>query len=1373
MQADARAPFLQKPVLSQTSPEMTARIGAFPWSDTPLGPLDSWSPALRSMVENMLANGFAMLLWWGPEFVQFYNDAYRPVLGAKHPAALGQRGADCWWEFWEQIRPLAERPFFEGLPSVVGDLELVMHRNGFPEETHFTVAYSPVFDDTVQSGIGGVLATIEETTGTVVGERRIRLLRELGSRTAEAKSTDEVCTSAMAAVATAPRDIPFASLYLYGQNDTLEFADAAGNPPNAAQEKIREAIARNAMVVDGRAAILPIASTSERPYGVLVAGISPNLPFDATYAAFLELLVTPISTAITNVRAYEAERRRAEELAELDRAKIEFFSNVSHEFRTPLTLMLGPLDDLERSADEDQRPLVETARRNSLRLLKLVNTLLEFSRLEAGRSDALFVPTDLGRLTSDLVAVFRSAIESQGLRLLEDVDAGAVAYVDRSMWEKIVLNLLSNALKFTLEGEIRVTLRRLEDAVELCVSDTGVGIPEAEMPRLFERFHRIRGAQSRSHEGSGIGLALVNELVRLHGGEIRVQSELAKGTAFTLSIPRGNAHLDPERIATGDTPTYVSSVDNYLADVEATIQPSAGRATRPLSGAATGDRILFVDDNHDLRDYAERILSTRYDVTTVTNGVHALQMLRSHAFDLVISDVMMPEMDGFELLRAVRNDPSLAQTKFILLSARAGEGSQVEGLEQGADDYLIKPFSSDQLLARVGSHLRSERRDDEASSARVLGRWFERPGDADAKAAAFRVFADQLPIMMFLLDATGAVSFTNRVWHRTLHLPKTSYAHTLEAWRSVIHPDDVARTLGVISAAISSHSPWELEYRLKPSDGGNDSYRWHTARGVPYHDVDGTFLGWTGSIIDVHEARLREDAERKLRVEATRGAAEFRALAETIPLMVWTSDATGWLDWYNRRWYDYTGQTPEEAAGWGWQAAHHPDDLPAVMERWPNSIATGEPFEMEFRLRKFDGSFHTFLTRAVPVRDDEGRVVRWYGSNIDIQNQKIELERSKRIADTLQALFLPQELPHTDRIRIDAVYQAAEPDALVGGDWFDAAILHDGRCLVSIGDVAGHGLGASIIAGRLRQSILGFALEETDPANVLARANRVLRFQHPEIFATAFVGFLDPDATELTYANSGHPPPLIVLPESGGCSFFPFGDLPLGIEEDAGYVTRNVAIPRDSIVALYTDGIIEYDRDIAQAQERLERAIVRLAGDGRIARPAIAVRNEVLGDARTIDDAAIMIVQFSFIPADDIGSGDAPLEKSWRFHSSDANAARASRHELMRFIRRYAVASPKLFDTELILGEMLANTVEHAPGLVEVHVDWSEDRPTVTVSDTGPGIDDCVVQLPADEFDENGRGLFLIATLADAFTVEPALGYGTLLRATLPVRRRK
>ncbi|MES3013105.1 MAG: ATP-binding protein, partial [Pseudomonadota bacterium] len=436
--------------------------------------------------------------------------------------------------------------------------------------------------------------------------------------------------------------------------------------------------------------------------------ISTRRRFDPAYRDFLGLVAEQIASALADTRTRLDARQRAEALAELDRAKNVFFGNVSHELRTPLTLMLGPVDDLLARgalAPELAEPL-QLVQRNGARLRKLVNSLLDFSRIEAGRVDAHYEPTDLAAFTADLAAVFRSAVEQAGLRLvLRCPPLAEPVYVDRDMWERVVLNLLSNALKHTFEGEIEVGLAIEGAEVHLGVRDTGVGIAADELPLIFDRFHRVSGARARTQEGTGIGLALVQELVRLHGGRISATSRPDAGSCFTVSIPLGAAHLPQGRVhrAVGAAQASVSAgafVDDALR-ASAPVEADAAGRHDPLVAGNRRDRVLVVDDNGDMRSYIAKLLRPYWDVTTAADGMQALAAIDAALPDLVITDMHMPVLDGRGLIQHIRTRKAAHALPVIVLSAQAGEEQRVAGLEQGADDYLVKPFATRELLARV------------------------------------------------------------------------------------------------------------------------------------------------------------------------------------------------------------------------------------------------------------------------------------------------------------------------------------------------------------------------------------------------------------------------------------------------------------------------------------------------------------------------------------------------------------------------------------------------------------------------------------------------------------------------------------------------
>jgi PAS domain S-box-containing protein len=738
--------------------EMGALMRAFHWSSTPLGDIQRWPQSLKTAVRIILNSRYPMFVWWGPELINLYNDPYRAFLGIKHPDALGKSAREVWAEIWDQIGPRTDAVLLRGESTFDQDLLLLMERHGYVEETYFTFSYSPVPDD--NGKITGLFCAVTEATQQIIGERRLALLRDIASAMAECRTPGRVCEAAARSLSSAGRDLPFSLIYLRESDSaSLRRAGEAGIPAdhpaapasislvhgdesewpvrrvmeNGETVLVEDLPARFQDLPLGEwnkapqcAVLLPIARQGQsQPAGVFVAGLNPYRKLGEEFKGFLSLLSNQIAGALANAVAYETERRRAESLAELDRAKTAFFSNVSHEFRTPLTLMLGPTEDALATPERALRGAeLETVHRHELRLLKLVNTLLDFSRLEAGRVKASYLPTDLCAYTLELISVFGSAVERAGLNYVVECDRlPQEVYVDHEMWEKIVLNLISNALKSTFEGSIAIRLRDRGDHAELQVRDTGTGIAEAEIPRLFERFRRIENARRRTHEGSGIGLALVHELVNMHGGRISVQSCLGKGTSFTVAIPYGTHHLPQDRIITQDDLGVTNSAREAFVQEALSWLPGKGNdsgaeytdltAFDSIGSSKTSvdehGTVLLVDDNRDMREYVRRLLSSRFQVVTAQNGREALAKAHASLPDLILSDVMMPEMDGFQLLAAVRQDQRIASVPLLLLSARAGEESLVEGMQSGADDYLVKPFTARELVARVEAHIKMAR----------------------------------------------------------------------------------------------------------------------------------------------------------------------------------------------------------------------------------------------------------------------------------------------------------------------------------------------------------------------------------------------------------------------------------------------------------------------------------------------------------------------------------------------------------------------------------------------------------------------------------------------------------------------------------------
>lgn len=712
---------------------------AYDWTATPLGPPAAWPRSLKTAVRIMLTSRQPIWLGWGPDLTYLYNDPYKSIIGGKHPHALGRPFREVWREIWDVVGPMADTVMARDEGTYVEAQLLIMERHGYQEETYYTFSYSPVPDDAGRPG--GLICANTDDTLRVVGERQLATLRELAAATMDSRDRNEACALSIRALETNERDVPFALFYITQEGRTPRLvASSQGSqvlhrPDLWPWAQVVETNQVRVVSLEGALGAIPRGGWPRPPFqaalmpvsiagpddqsGLLVVGLNPFRQFDENYRGFLDLAARQIAAGIGNAEAYEQERRRAEALAEIDRAKTAFFSNVSHEFRTPLTLMLGPLEDLlsqPEALSAKCRNQLEVAHRNSLRLLKLVNTLLDFSRIEAGRIRASFEPTDLAALTAELASVFRSVMERAQLRFIVDCPALPEAvYVDHEMWEKIVFNLLSNAFKFTFDGSVEVLLRQADEHAVLTVRDTGTGIPPAELPHVFERFHRVEGARGRTFEGSGIGLALVQELVKLHGGEVRVESEIGRGTTFSVCIPFGSQHLPQEHIQTLRTSltnssrgrAYVEELTGHLP--EEPVEQSSTNKSADTADGLPRPRILLADDNADMRDYVRRLLSDRYAVEAVADGFQALAAARRQRPDLVLTDVMMPGMDGFALLQALRADERLASVPVIVLSARAGEEARVAGVLAGAYDYLVKPFSARELLAHVAGRLELSR----------------------------------------------------------------------------------------------------------------------------------------------------------------------------------------------------------------------------------------------------------------------------------------------------------------------------------------------------------------------------------------------------------------------------------------------------------------------------------------------------------------------------------------------------------------------------------------------------------------------------------------------------------------------------------------
>ncbi|GAA6621551.1 ATP-binding protein [Scytonema sp. NUACC26] len=1078
--------------------EMGELIRAFDWATTTVGKVESWSSSLRMAVSICLESAFPMLICWGTELVQFYNDPYIQILGSKHPQSLGQRMRDCWSEVWETLDPIVRSIQETGKAVKSLDMRFIIHRYGYDEETYFSVSYSTIRDEIGQSG--GILCTVTETTERVLAERRLRTLRELAVNTTSARTIQAAGQAALDTLASNGADIPFALLYLLNTQQTIaqrlsETGLAADSLLNLATVDCRQdvvgvwALAKVMQTLQPQfvsnlrsefgleaaqpelpntALILPIAAqTQEGMTGFLVVGLSPYLLLNEEYRGFLDLVAGQVATSIANARAYEEAASRVEALAELNRAKTTFFSNVSHEFRTPLTLMLSPLEEtlteLEGILPAKARSQLEMVQRNGTRLLKLVNTLLDFSRIEAGRTQANYEPTDLAKYTAELASIFRSAVEQAGLQLTIDCPLlPSLIYVDREMWEKIVLNLLSNAFKFTFEGEINVSVRPFGDRVELVVRDTGTGIPADEIPRLFERFHRVAGARGRTFEGTGIGLSLVQELVHLHGGAIAVESTLDEGSAFTVGLPSGTAHLPSECLRQGEAQrinksrTQTSTVNGAMSYVEEALGWLPEEGTRDwglgnreeLFPSPSSARILLVDDNADMRNYLHRILSQFYEVDVVSDGETALVSAHKRMPDLVLSDVMMPGIDGFELLRQLRADPKTSEIPILLLSARAGEESAVEGLKTGADDYLVKPFSTRELLARVAANLELRRSRQAAARHRI---------DSDRKQAevAFRRSEERYRTLFESIDEGFCViemlfdENNTPLDYRFLEInpafeKQTGLEQAEGKTARQLAPDLEDHWFEIYGKVALTGEPVRFE------NGSEVMNRWFDVYAFRVGEPESRKVAILFK--DVTERKRIEDERKQAEVALRESEERFRNMADNAPFMVWVTDPTGYCTYLSQSWYDFTGQTEETGLGLGWLDVVHPEDCEYSRNIFLEANKRGDAFRLEYRLRRKDGEYRSCIDAGSPWFGGDGQFKGYIGSVIDISERKQMEEALQLGLDRLDIVIegaqvglwycdLPLDklvwndqckthfgLPPDTEVSIDTFYEQLHPD---------------------------------------------------------------------------------------------------------------------------------------------------------------------------------------------------------------------------------------------------------------------------------------------------------------------------------------------------------
>ncbi|WP_285606577.1 SpoIIE family protein phosphatase [Actinokineospora globicatena] len=1183
--------------------EMTRLVLGFDWSATPLGPRARWSEPLRTAVGIVLESRHPMLLWWGERLTVLYNDAFAPLAGERHPGALGGPGREVFAEVWPTIGPVIEQVMSTGAATWVDDQRLMTSSRGVVTETFWTYSHSPVRDGGGQ--VVGVFSTTNDTTSRVVAARRLAALRDLGGlpRSAD-NSVAAVCSAAARVLAEHRAEIPYARFHLVEPDGSLPVAAESGVvPPDPGREEAVVAAwrARESVPCGAQELLVPLqpGSGGDSP-GVLVLGLSAHRVFDRDYQDFLVLVAGQVSAAVADARAYQDQRRQIADLAELDRLKTQFFANISHEFRTPLTLIAGEAADAV--ADEvvplapAQRERAEVVLRNAERLRRLVDDLLDLARLEAGALIADPIGTDLATLTEEVATSFVPAVSKAGLALvLRCPVLPRMVAVDRGMWEKVVLNLLSNAVKYTLTGHIEVGLFDRGDDVELVVTDTGVGVPAAELPRVFTRFHRVADGRGRSFEGAGIGLALVDELVRLHGGSTSAKSTVGVGSAFSVRIPYGEAAAEVR-------PTPPAGRTAHLTEALRWSDPASEPVVRAPDDAPM---VLVVDDNPDLRRFVSALLSPTWRVVQAPDGGTALARVAEHAPDLVLTDVMMPGMDGFELLRRLRADPTTAELPVVFLSARAGEDAAVEALDAGADDFLPKPFSPAELVARVRSNL-------ELAKLRT-------------RASRFRkTLVEALQEGFFLADAAGTVLEANAAFGKITGYPASGVPFRWPyPW---------------LSEGGDRHKQERVHERFLRAGEGEFLY--------PIRHRDGHRV-WVSSLVATlpdraGAARMSVGTVRDVtaRVTATNREATLARFTGALATAV---DVDGVLG----------AGLPGVAEAFGaWSAAvvlWRSDTLDPRVVAYPISVSWKD-WSLDLRQAMADAARRR-AGAVAEVRDSLGPalvtalgaadavlVVRPRSapdpadrSLFALMSQHLALatararsfDETRGVALTLQhALLGPSDLPPGFAVR----YEPAVLPLEVGGDWYDVVRLPEGRIGIVVGDCVGNGLAAAAVMGQLRSACRALLRQSGSAAEALSQLDDYAEDVPGASCTTVFCGIVDPAAGTVTYSRAGHPPPVLLNPDSTTRVLDDAGSLPLAVLPDADRVNAQTDLPLGSTLLLYTDGLVE--RRDEPWDVGVDRLRTSLSTQSALSTPLTAVIDRVFDDLRPAsgydDDVAVV-----------------------------------------------------------------------------------------------------------------------------------------------------
>ncbi|MET7866522.1 SpoIIE family protein phosphatase [Micromonospora taraxaci] len=1383
MSSAAQGPFTRADVFAGDG-EIGRDLAKVDWASTPLGDPALWPQSLRTAVSILLSSRFPMWMAWGPQLTFFCNAAYRrDTLGRKYPWALGRPASEVWAEIWPDIGPRIDRVLTTGVATWDTALLLFLERSGYREESYHTFSYSPLRND--DNALIGMLCVVSEDTDRVVGERRMTTLRDLGSDPSVVRTEEEMVTFAGRQLGRNDLDLPFTAIYLLDGDGSARLAAAAGITAghSAAPSTIPAnesspvwpvaALARGEsplVPLDGapfgdlptgawsqpptQALLVPLLQQGDTPYGFLVAGLNRYRPLDDGYRGFVELAAGHVAAGIASARSYQAQQQRAEELAEIDRAKTAFFSNISHEFRTPLTLIMGPLDELRSrlgDTDEGVREELQVMHRNGLRLGKLVNALLDFSRIEAGRMQAHYEPVDLAAVTADLASVFRSAVERAGLTF--EVDCPPLpepVYIDRGMWEKIILNLLSNALKFTFDGAIRVRLRAEDGRAMVTVGDTGIGVPAEEMPRLFERFHRIDNARSRSNEGSGIGLALVRELVGLQGGDVSADSTVGQGTTFTIGLPFGSGHLPPGTVAAGGERDVSAAAEPFVEEALRWLpqEPSAGTPTEvagrsgweTTTGVRPGSaRILVADDNADMREYLSRLLrAAGYRVEAVNDGHLALQAARAHQPDLVVSDVMMPGLDGLQLVAALRAEPRTTGTPVLLLSARAGQEASIEGLEAGADDYLVKPFAAAELLARVRTNVTLARLRNHHARWRTA-------------------LIDSLQEAFFVCDENGAVveintTFTDILGYGPEGLPYPanppwwpSRETEPEAYQQVT--DALAQLTGQTSGAYTIPVTHRDGHRLWAAAAFNQVQDPDTGRRV----IVGTFRDVTAE----HYAVQRESALAALSIRLSQADNLADALHGVLDELrgLWRATRVLAAVFDGSHTPTVTATDPDQR--WDTLTDQRRRMLTDLRDRPLLTTVADHTTGVGIAVEHPHGTMALWidLSERRPVTEQDETLLALLAGHLGQGLRRVQhIDQQRETALALQRAILgPAQLPSGFAAR----YAPATRPLKVGGDWYDTIALVDGQIGIVVGDCVGHGLRAATVMGQLRSACRALLLQDSSPSRTLTALDRFAAQLPGALCATVFCGVLDPTTGQLRYASAGHPPAIVTSPDGVTRLLDQGHSRPLGVRGSAERPEAEERVPARATLMLYTDGLVERRRQPLTAGIGHVVTVIQNGRAHPIETLATDVMDQLSPPGGYDDDVAVLLYRHP-----------GPLELDF---AAERTGLAPVRSALRNWLERCGLHPTNAYNVLVAAGEACANAIEHGHrdnpgGRIRLRATATADGLHLSVTDSGHW------KTPQpDASTHRGRGLLLMRALMDAITVTPSATGTTIdMQARIP-----